>query len=123
MANVQRGNVFLTVSEEQVEKYLSKGYSLVDEFGRVIRQSVPTELGELQKAFSEHTALLKQKDAEIASLKAEIQELKSAGEKKSPAGKSKLFNTEEESTEENGWDDWADAEEVEEKPKKTKKSK
>ena len=67
MANVQRGNVFLTVSEEQVEKYLSKGYSLVDEFGRVIRQSVPTELGELQKAFSEHTALLTVRDGQAVT--------------------------------------------------------
>lgn len=121
MTNVQRGNVFLTVSDEEVNKYMAKGFSIVDEYGKVIKQSIPTELKELQKAYSEHEAIIKQKDAEIAKLKAEL----AAGAEKTPAGKSKLFNTEEEETseEDTGWEDWSEAEEVDEKPKKSKKSK
>ena len=122
MAEVQRGNVFLTVSDADVAKYMAKGFSVVYKFGNVIKQSVATELGQLQKAYSEHIELIKKKDTEIASLKAELQALKSAGEKKSPAVKPKKVQEEEESAD---WDDWGDAEEVdEEKPvKKSKKSK
>ena len=82
MAEVQRGNVFLTVSDADVAKYMAKGFSVVDKFGKVIQQSVPTELGQLQKAYSEHVEIIKQKDTEIASLKAELQALKTAGEKR-----------------------------------------
>lgn len=122
MAEVQRGNVFLTIEDADIPKYMAKGYSVVDKFGKVIKQSVPTELGQLQKAYSEHLELIKQKDTEIASLKAELQALKSAEVKKTSAVKPKKVQEEEESTD---WDDWGDAEEVdEEKPvKKSKKSK
>lgn len=125
MAEVQRGNVFLTIDDADINKYMAKGFSVVDKNGKVIKQSVPTELGQLQKAYSEHVELIKQKDTEIASLKAELQALKTAGEKKSPAAKPKAAKKEEIEETESDWDDWADAEEVEEeKPvKKSKKSK
>ena len=124
MAEVQRGNVFLTIEDGEIPKYMAKGFSVVDKFGHVIKQSVPTELGQLQKAYSEHVELIKKKDNEIASLKAELQALKAAGEKKSPAAKPKAKKeVVEEEASEDDWDDWADAEEVEEKPaKKSKKS-
>ena len=127
MVDVQRGNVFLTIDEEEIEKYMAKGFSVVDAQGRVIRESVPTDLRQLQKAYSEHLAIIKQKDSEIASLKSELLALKSAGVKKTPASKSKLFNTEEEakpaeSADSDGWDEWEEAEEVDE-PKPTKKKK
>lgn len=125
MARVRRANVILNVSAEEVDKYMAKGFSLIDEkTGAVIKQSVPTELTQLQKAYSDFQELIKQKDAEIATLKTELEALKTAGVKKTPAGKSKLFNeepVEEEATaEDSNWDEWADAEEVEEKPKKKK---
>lgn len=124
MADVQRGNVFLTINDADINKYMAKGFSVVDKFGKVIKQSVPTELGQLQKAYSEHVELIKQKDTEIASLKAELQALKTAGEKKSPAAKSKKVQEVEEESTEADWDDWGDAEELDEKPvKKSKKSK
>lgn len=124
MAEVQRGNVFLTIDDEDIKKYMAKGFSVVDQFGKVIKQSVPTELGQLQKAYSEHTELIKQKDIEIASLKAELQALKSAEVKKTSAAKPKKVQEVEEETSEADWDDWGDAEEVDEKPvKKSKKSK
>ena len=112
MAGVQRGNVFLNVSEEEVNKYMAKGFSLVDEkTGRVIKQCVPTELGQLQKAYSEHVAQIEALTAEVERLKSEL-EGKKAGAKKTPAAPE---------PEDEGWDDWAEAEEEpEEKPKKKK---
>lgn len=113
MVDVQRGNVFLTIDEEDIEKYMAKGFSVVDAQGRVIRQSIPTSLSELQKAYSEHVNIIKEKDAEIAALKSALLKMEQAAENKTAASapKSKLFSGDEES------------EEAEEQPKKQRKSK
>lgn len=131
MVKVKRGNVVLRVEEIEVNKYMAKGFSVIDGNGNVIRQSVPTEIGQLQKAYSEHLQLLKEKDTEIAKLKSELEALKNtktAGEKKTPAAKTKtapIKEEVEEPTDSADWDGWDDAEELEEeKPvKKSKKSK
>lgn len=118
MAQVQRGNVFLTIGDSEVEKYMAKGFSVVDEKGNVIRQSFPTELSQLQKAWSEHVEIIKQKDEEIARLKAELEALKTAGVDKTPAAKQK-----EESAEES-WDNWEEPEQKDEdKPAKKQRKK
>lgn len=71
---VQRANVVLQVSPQQVDYYLNQGYNVINEQGEVIQASVPRDLGTLQKAYIEHTE-------EIKALKAEIQTLKEAAEK------------------------------------------
>lgn len=109
MADVKRGNVFLTIRDDEIEKYMAKGFSVVDKNGKVIRESVPTELGQLQKAYSENTETIKKLTAENAQLKAELSKIK-AGAKAAPA----------ESTESQGWDDWQ--EEVDKPAKKPKKT-
>lgn len=114
MAKVKRANVFLTIPDEDIHKYFAKGYSIVDDYGKVIKQSIPTELSQLQRAYSEHEELIKQKDLEIARLNEEIKALKEAGVKKTPAKESSKV-------EEDNWDDWAEAEEVDEKPRKKRK--
>lgn len=111
MADVKRGNVFLTIRDDEIEKYMAKGFSVVDKNGKVIRESVPTELGQLQKAYSEHTETIKKLTAENAQLKAELSKIK-AGAKDAPA----------ESTESQGWDDWQEEEEVDKPAKKQKKT-
>ena len=65
MAYIQRANVVLKVKDSEVEYYLNLGYNQIDENGKVIRKTVPNDLHELQKAY-------KDKDAEIAKLKEEI---------------------------------------------------
>ena len=128
MVEVQRGNVCLNILEADIPKYMAKGFSVVDAYGNVIKQSVPTELGQLQKAYSEHVELIKAKDIEIAKLKADLEALrKSTGEEKAPVenpSKTKKKPVEEvEETDETGdeWGDWG--EESEEKSVKSKKSK
>lgn len=66
---VQRANVVLQISPQQVDYYLNQGYNVIDEKGNVIQASVPRNLGELQKAYIDHVA-------EIESLKEEIRKLK-----------------------------------------------
>jgi hypothetical protein len=65
MAYIQRANVVLKVKDSEVEYYLNLGYNQIDENGKVTRKTVPNDLHELQKAY-------KDKDAEIAKLKEEI---------------------------------------------------
>ena len=66
---VQRANVVLQVSPQQLDYYMSQGYDVIDEKGNVIQASVPRDLGTLQKAFVEH-------EAEIEDLKNQIADLK-----------------------------------------------
>lgn len=115
MAEVQRGNVFLTIQEDEIEKYMAKGFSVVDKFGNVIRQSIPTELNQLQKAYSEHVDIINQKNAEIAKLKSELKALKEAGAKKAPAAE----------PDSDTFEEWADAEVIDEEvpAKKKRRSK
>lgn len=114
MAKVRKANVLLTVNEDEVSKYLCKGFDLVGDDGKILKESTPVDLGQYQRAYSEQKTLLEEKDKEIAKLKAEIQKLKKAGEKKSPA----------EVEEDEGWDDYEEEieEVVEEKPKKKRKT-
>lgn len=114
MANVQRGNVFLVVGDNEIEKYMAKGFSVVDDRGNVVRQSFPTELRQLQKAWSDHVEIIKQKDEEIARLKAEIEKLKTAGVENTPA---------EEQKNDESWGDWEEPAEPEEKPAKKQRKK
>ena len=119
MANVQRANVFLTIEDAEIPKYLAKGFNLLDASGKVIKKSAPTDIAQLQKAYAEHEEALAEKDAEIAKLRSEIQAMKSAGVSKTPAAVEA-----EEPEEDEGWDDWGDAEEVEDsKPHKNGKHK
>lgn len=75
MAKVRRANVILTIKDSEVERYLDLGYDIIDEMGNVIRESIPTDVGTLRRAFVEHTKT-------IADLKAEIDNLKKARSRK-----------------------------------------
>ena len=69
MAIVERGNVVLTIPEDAVQHYIEKGYNVTDGYGNILQRAVPREVGELQK-------LLVEKQAEIDSLKSELEELR-----------------------------------------------
>ena len=65
---VQRANVVLQVSPQQVDYYLSQGYNAMNEKGEVIQASVPKDVGTLQKAYVDHLK-------EIEELKDKIKKL------------------------------------------------
>lgn len=76
---VQRANVVLQISPQQVDYYLSQGYNVINEKGDVIQASIPKDLGTLQKAFVENGKTIETLQAEIADLK---KKLKKATSKK-----------------------------------------
>lgn len=67
---VRRSNVYLRIPANEVDRYVEKGYDVLDNQCNVIRQSIPTDVKALQRAYEDHVA-------EIARLKAEIEALKS----------------------------------------------
>lgn len=110
MAKVKRSNIFLTIPDDEVSRYLAKGYSLVDKDGNVIKSSIPTEYNELRKAYLEQVEINKKLTSEVSQLKSLLNSAE--GTKPSAAPKGEV---------EESWDDWASEEE--EKPKKKRNTK
>lgn len=89
---VRRGGSYLTIPALAIERYMAKGYDVVDEAGNVIQGGTPNDINVLKRAYEEHVAEIKKLKEEIAQLKAEAKE--------EPAKHSKLFGTEVEEPEE-----------------------
>jgi len=78
---VKRANVILDISESQLDYYMSQGYDVIDETGKVIQASVPTDVGTLQKAYFDHINEIEAMKEEIEALKTEIESLKTPRKK------------------------------------------
>lgn len=73
VVTVKRGGSYLTVPATAVERYLAKGYDVVDENDKVVESSVPNDINLLKIAFKEHTKKIQELEAEIAQLKSKKQ--------------------------------------------------
>jgi hypothetical protein len=76
MALVRNANVLLEIEEDEVEKYLGKGYSLLDENGNVVKSKLPTEVAELQKLCIDKDKIIADQKIQIEALQNEIKSLK-----------------------------------------------
>lgn len=74
---VQRANVLLDVPEHQIDYYLSQGYNVVDKYGHIIKESVPHDVGTLQKKVREQAV-------EIENLRQQIESLQKQSKQKKP---------------------------------------
>lgn len=81
MARVERGNVVLQVKDYEVQHYLNLGYNLTDETGNILKQSIPTNLGELQAAYLEHTTKITELEDTVAKLTAQLSTKKATTKK------------------------------------------
>lgn len=63
---VRRGNVILSVSKEEVDNYLAKGFDILGQNGQVVKESIPNDVPTLQ-------AKLKSALEEIEKLKKELE--------------------------------------------------
>lgn len=69
---VRQGNVYLTINVEDVDRYMAKGFDVVDEAGNVIKKSVPNDINVLRQAYEQHTAEIAKLKEENESLKAQL---------------------------------------------------
>lgn len=91
MAYIQRANVVLQVKDSEVDYYVNLGYNEITRDGKIIRESIPNDVGVLQKHYKESKAKIAELEAEIIRLKAEkevakpveeVKEVKTRGRKK-----------------------------------------
>lgn len=67
MAIVERGNVVLEIDDDDIQRYLDKGYSVTNGKGVILQRTKMLSVGELHQIIAE-------KDAEIEELKKQLQE-------------------------------------------------
>ena len=81
---VEKGNVVLDVEDYELQHYLSLGYNQTDEFGNIIAEAIPTDLGKLRALYIEQKKKIEELEAAIAKLTANKETAK-----KKPTNKSK----------------------------------
>jgi len=69
---VKRGNVSLKVSKNEVNKYFDMGYDIYSLDGKLLKRAVPKDVPTLQKAFLDSEKRIAELEAEIASLKEQL---------------------------------------------------
>lgn len=69
---IRRKNVYLDVVPELVDKYVAKGYDVLDSNGNVVKQSVPQDVESLRLAFDEHTKTITRLQDRIKELEAQL---------------------------------------------------
>lgn len=91
MAYIQRANVILQVEDSEVDYYLNLGYNEITEDGKILRETIPTDLHLLQKHYVDSKKKIAELEAEIAALKAKKAEpAKEVTEEAKPRGRRKV---------------------------------
>jgi hypothetical protein len=65
---VKRGGSYLTIPANSVERYMAKGYDVVDDSGNVVRESIPNDVATLKIAYKKHLDEIKTLKERIAEL-------------------------------------------------------
>ena len=86
MVRIERGNVVLKVQDYEVSRYLKMGYNVTDENGKVLQESIPNDLGTLQKHYIDSKKKIEELEAIVAKLTEENARL-AKSEKSTPKKK------------------------------------
>lgn len=84
---VRRGGSYLTIPAVAIDRYLAKGYDVVDSAGNVIKESVPNDINSLKIAYEKHTAKIKELEATVLELKRELRTKSEAEPEVKPVAK------------------------------------
>ena len=76
MLYAEKGNKVKEIDESMIESCVQQGYRVVDERGTIIQDTIPTDMASLKLAYKKHVDTIKALKAEVDSLKAELQALK-----------------------------------------------
>lgn len=83
MIKLLRGNAILRVEDDvPIDKYLARGYSVVDNNNKIIQASVPTDGEELRTIVVTLQTQLDESREQINKLEAEVKRLKAEKKKK-----------------------------------------
>jgi len=78
---VRRGGSYLTIPAGAIDRYIAKGYDVVDKNDNIIQSGVPNDINVLKIAYNQHKSEIESLKAENAKLKQEISELKNQAQK------------------------------------------
>ena len=66
---VRSGNKYLDIPADAVDRYIAKGYDVVDESGKVLIKSIPNEYNALKAEYLKALDTIKKLEAQIAASK------------------------------------------------------
>lgn len=89
MAIVERGNVVLEIADDDITRYLNKGYSVTDGKGNIVKQAIPKDIGELQRLVIKYEQEVKELRAELEALKSKTAESESNTVEEKPKRKTR----------------------------------
>lgn len=67
---VRSGNKYLTIPADEVDRYVAKGYDVVDASGNIVVKSIPSDINVLKAEYSKALDEIKALKSELAELKA-----------------------------------------------------
>ena len=72
MLYAQKANVVTRINEADADKYVANGYKVIDESGRIVKDTAPDNLTDLKNAYISNVAEINTLKGEIERLKAEL---------------------------------------------------
>jgi len=72
MLYAEKGNKVKTIDESQIDACVARGYTVVNEYGTVVKETIPTGVAELRLAYTKNAEEIDQLKATIAKLEAEL---------------------------------------------------
>ena len=75
MLFAEKGNRVKEIDESMIESCLQQGYRIVNAYGKVIRDTIPTDVANLKLAYTKHEETIKELKAQIEELTAKNAEL------------------------------------------------
>jgi hypothetical protein len=73
---VRSGNKYLTIPVDEVDRYVAKGYDVVDASGKVVVKSIPSDINVLKAEYSKALDEIKALKSKVVELQSELAELK-----------------------------------------------
>lgn len=71
----QRGNRVKRIAESDIAKYAEQGYTVKDDKGNVLKETIPTDLATLRTEYAKHIETIKKLTAQVAELEAKVNAL------------------------------------------------
>lgn len=71
---VKKGGSYLTIPTASIDRYMAKGYDVVDDKGNVLRASIPNDINALRVAYSQHVAEIRELKQHIKELETQLRE-------------------------------------------------